>query len=207
MLRHTYPTIYKSILILVFSSSMLFAANVATLIHVGFKQKEVISACIVFFFPHFLNVWEIALMLEINNSIRAKFKAVNAIVRAQTRIASFKQVSLISTEPNINKSLKIRDVMEIHYRLTNLSKRVNKLFECPILLTTAVNFEASTLTLYYFIEGIQGITGSTQRLANSPVLFWAVILLSEIAILMRSFQNVTDEVCGKHGWVKSKREF
>lgn len=85
-------------------------------------------------------------------------------------------------------------IMITHYYLSDISRKLNKIFGFPVLVTTAVNFQVATTGLYYVILllSIPPTLTTAVQLANA--LLWSVIMLLQVCIISSGFENIAREV-------------
>lgn len=89
---------------------------------------------------------------------------------------------------------KVVTLMQIHNHLSATSRKINNVFGFPALIITGVNFYFVTTTLYYTLQLAllpPTMAGTLQLLASTT---WSVVILTEVFILGKCFENVTEKV-------------
>lgn len=166
-----------------------------------------LNGCI-FIFPHYYTMFEVAMITEISTDLKEKFQAVNDLIRKQKPISDFRKVFARSDKKWEQEESKfvdqtLGDAMAMHYRLTVLSKRMNEIFQFPILLTIAIVFETITMTTYYVLDQVSDINNSLFVLCVWP---WPVVLFIEIFVIGNCFDALTIEVNGTECKIKSEND-
>lgn len=189
----SYPPMHKRISILLFSSTTMFIIS---------SYRITVLVCVSFFLPHIVNMWETLLLKTITESIQKKFSILNNMVHNQKIVSMSLWNVLPLSNPQTAEKFKqqaaaltaegIFDIMELHYSLTALGREVNELFQYPVLMTTALNFEVITISVYSFVSDISITTQPLLKLINT--LIWPTVLSVQIVLIIRSFQEIDYKV-------------
>lgn len=118
------------------------------------------------------NAFEILFLGEITTQLSIKFSKLNANIHTR----------------------KVVTLMQIHNHLSVTSRKINNVFGFPALMITGVSFYFATITLYYTLQlsSLPPNMGSTLQLLAAA--FWSVFNLTEVFILAKCFENVTEKV-------------
>lgn len=81
----------------------------------------------------------------------------------------------------------------MHYQLTVLSVEINELFECPILVIAAVNFEVITFCVYVFLGAVA--SGANLLMETINTALYCIILATEMFLILVAFQGMQQMVC------------
>lgn len=128
---------------------------------------------------------EILLLGELTTLLHKKFSILNNNVCSTAMVSQ----SFAAT------AAKLMKIMDTHHHLSDTSRKLNEIFGFPVLVTTAVNFQIGTTSMYYALQLAsfpQTITGAIQLTFS---LLWSVIMLVEVFVISKSFENIAEMVC------------
>lgn len=150
--------------------------------------------------PHLMNIWEALLITTITNNITSKFSSLNALIQNQKRSSINLRKVLPLTKRETAEAFeqqertvtteRIREILDMHYHLLSISKQVNQIFEWPILITMAVNFEIVTMSAYSLVEASSNKLEITDII---DILLWCIALTAEIIFIINSFEGVAQK--------------
>lgn len=118
------------------------------------------------------NAMETLLVHEITTQLSQKFCKLNANIHERKIVA----------------------LMEIHNKLSATSRKINNVFGFPAVIIAAVDFYVTTTTLYFTLQlsSLPPTTTSILQLLASTI--WSVACLTEVLILVKCFENVSEKV-------------
>lgn len=144
----------------------------------------------------FSNTTEILFIAELTLHMQNKFSILNNNLNAKaTTTKKFpSSIAHVSQKTNGITATKIVKAMETHHHLLMISKEFNQAFSFPIIVTIALNFQTATTSLYYTLSLTPHSTTIDSAIQLSSSYIWAGIMLFEIFIISKCFDNIADKV-------------
>lgn len=129
-----------------------------------------------------ITAFETLLLTELTTQLYKKFSILNAKICPE-----------IQTRDNVTKE-RIMRIMITHHHLSAISRKLNKIFGFPVLVTTAVNFQIATTGLYYTLQLLSLPPTLTSVIQLTNALLWSIVMLVQLCIISSGFENISREV-------------
>lgn len=141
---------------------------------------------------------ETLLLTELATHLTRKFSVLNSNLYPHMTMEKQQTKHLImSNFEEKNAELiaeKIIKIMETHHHLSAISRKLNDIFNFPILVTTALNFEFATINLYYAWK-LTTLPPTFNSIAQSIMsVMWSAVVLMETFITTKGFENIAEKV-------------
>lgn len=141
---------------------------------------------------------ELLLIGELTTQLTNKFSILNSHIYPKTvlfkKIDKTYPLSKLQTQKVDIIVPKLVAVMETHNHLSVISRRLNNIFGFPILIIITVNFYLLTISLFYALQLLSLSSNIISTFQMTASLVWCVILIFEIFILSRCFENLSEKV-------------